>query len=94
MYCVLYIFLLFLVMADSSHSGWLMVPISHLVNPTALRKAKIVCNFGLSECSRVKAGATKIQHTNELIRKLHQCIAHMIEKVEQRPDEVLSHSYR
>ena len=23
-------------------------------NPTALRKAKIVCNFGLSECSRVK----------------------------------------
>ena len=24
------------------------------VNPTALRKAKIVCNFSLSECSRVK----------------------------------------
>ena len=23
-------------------------------NPTALRKANIVCNFGLSECSRVK----------------------------------------
>ena len=23
-------------------------------NPIALRKAKIVCNFGLSECSRVK----------------------------------------
>ena len=23
-------------------------------NPTALRKAKIVCNFGLSECNRVK----------------------------------------
>ena len=22
-------------------------------NPTALRKAKIVCNFGLSECNRV-----------------------------------------
>ena len=26
-------------------------------NPIALGKAKIVCNFGLSECKRVKAGA-------------------------------------
>ena len=26
-----------------------------LVNPIALRKAKIVCNFGLFECNRVKA---------------------------------------
>ena len=26
-------------------------------NPTALRKAKIVCNFGLSECNRVKTYA-------------------------------------
>ena len=26
---------------------------NHL-NPVALRKAKIVCNFGLSECNRVK----------------------------------------
>ena len=25
------------------------------LNPIALRKAKIVCNFGLTECSRVKA---------------------------------------
>ena len=25
-----------------------------LLNPIALRKAKIVCNFGLSECNRVK----------------------------------------
>ena len=25
-----------------------------MFNPFALRKAKIVCNFGLSECSRVK----------------------------------------
>ena len=24
------------------------------LNPIALRKAKIVCNFGLSECNRVK----------------------------------------
>ena len=24
-----------------------------LVNPNALRKAKIACNFGLSECNRV-----------------------------------------
>ena len=26
----------------------------HRFNPIALRKAKIVCNFGLSECNRVK----------------------------------------
>ena len=25
-----------------------------MFNPVALRKAKIVCNFGLSECNRVK----------------------------------------
>ena len=25
-----------------------------VVNPIALRKAKIICNFGLSECKRVK----------------------------------------
>ena len=25
----------------------------------ALRKAKIVCNFGLSECNRVKSGLVK-----------------------------------
>ena len=29
-----------------------------LVNPIALRKAKIVCNFGLSECNRVKVNGT------------------------------------
>ena len=26
------------------------------LNPIALRKAKIACNFGLSECNRVSAG--------------------------------------
>ena len=26
---------------------------SLVVNPIALRKAKLVCNFGLSECNRV-----------------------------------------
>ena len=31
-----------------------MLPSTKSVNPTALRKAKIVCNFGLSECNRVK----------------------------------------
>ena len=33
-------------------------------NPIALRKAKIVCNFGLSECNRVKkkAGQFLPQH--------------------------------
>ena len=32
---------------------WLILALSFL-NPIALRKAKIVYNFGLSECSRVK----------------------------------------
>ena len=27
---------------------------SLVINPVALRKAKIVCNFGLFECNRVK----------------------------------------
>ena len=26
----------------------------HALNPIAFRKAKIICNFGLSECIRVK----------------------------------------
>ena len=29
-------------------------PHDEVINPIALRKAKIVCNFGLSECIRVK----------------------------------------
>ena len=33
-----------------------------MINPIALRKAKIVCNFGISECSRVKM-YMKIQNT-------------------------------
>ena len=36
----------------SENTGFLMFGLS--VNPIALRKAKIVYNFGLSECSRVK----------------------------------------
>ena len=31
----------------------LYIGAGELINPTALRKAKIVCNFGLSECNRV-----------------------------------------
>ena len=30
------------------------IPSHMAVNPIALRNAKIVCNFGISECSRVK----------------------------------------
>ena len=33
------------------------------INPIALRKAKIVCNFGLSECSRVQTGISPINIT-------------------------------
>ena len=30
------------------------------INPIALRKAKIGCNFGLSECKRVKRCQTRV----------------------------------
>ena len=30
----------------------------NIVDPIALKKAKIVCNFGLSECNRVKPQIT------------------------------------
>ena len=33
---------------------WLQSQSESTLNPVALRKAKIVCNFGLSECKRVK----------------------------------------
>ena len=33
-----------------------------MFNPIALRKAKIVYNFGLSECIRVKKIAEKLQY--------------------------------
>ena len=31
------------------------------INPFALRKAKIVCNFGLSECNRFKGSRDQIK---------------------------------
>ena len=34
-----------------------------MFNPIALRKAKIVCNFGLSECNRVTEGGSNTQLT-------------------------------
>ena len=40
-------------------------------NPTALRKAKIACNFGLSECNRVK---TYTIHNILLLFSLHSNI--------------------
>ena len=36
-----------------------------LINPIALRKAKIVCNFGLPECSRVKEGHLLARRTRK-----------------------------
>ena len=33
------------------------------VNPIALRKAKIVCNFGISECNRVKYNCQRCSAT-------------------------------
>ena len=45
------------------------LPVDHLVtvNPIALRKAKIVYNFGLSECKRVKIVKTRISKIITLI---------------------------
>ena len=37
-------------------TGKLSCLVTGLVNPIALRKAKTVCNFGLSECSGVNQG--------------------------------------
>ena len=33
-----------------------------IFNPFALRKAKSVCNFGLSECNRVKSAMQSLNH--------------------------------
>ena len=38
------------------------------LNPTALRKAKIVYNFGLSECNRVKDGDVQIENMSTKIQ--------------------------
>ena len=35
-------------------------------NPVALRKAKIVCNFCLSECNRVKYGIWGLPRLDEI----------------------------
>ena len=43
-------------------------------NPTALRKAKIVYNFGLSECNRVNTQqAYNVESTTNTESKLIQC---------------------
>ena len=34
-----------------------------ILNPTALRKAKIICNFGLSGCNRVKSSSFHVHYT-------------------------------
>ena len=36
------------------HEKFISYTVGLLLNPTAIRKAKIVYNFGLSECNRVK----------------------------------------
>ena len=51
-----------------------------LVNPTTLRKAKIVCNFGISECSGVKVDnlcLDKIKYKEILDSHIDvRCVAH------------------
>ena len=44
------------------------------VYPVALRKAKIVFNFGLSECSRVKSDIVPLLALNERIKVLEEKI--------------------
>ena len=51
---------------DILHSNQQLNPI---FNPTALRKAKIACNFGLSGCNRVKR-LSKQKFKNKLISLL------------------------
>ena len=41
-----------------SISYFMKLVVKDIVNPIALRKAKIVYNFGLSECSRVNSART------------------------------------
>ena len=41
-------------------------------NPIALRKAKIVCNFGLSECNMVKNRSTKLNEMMSGTKVLEQ----------------------
>ena len=55
-------------------SDQLFYPASNNVNPIALRKAKIVCNFGLSECNRVKGK-----------NQMEQLIIHLEKLMLQRP---------
>ena len=43
-----------------------------MVNPIALRKAKIVCNFGLSECNRVNQHYYKGGQLYDLCSSLDQ----------------------
>ena len=44
-----------------------MVNVLRFFNPIALRKAKIVCNFGLSECNRVN---TNLFHENVIANRV------------------------
>ena len=44
-----------------------------IFNPTALRKAKIVYNFGLSECKSIK-GVSKISQQQRILNKLNNVI--------------------
>ena len=41
------------------------------LNPIALRKAKIVYNFGLSECNRVNVGLTNKYNLRDIIYSRH-----------------------
>ena len=41
-------------------------------NPTALRKVKIVYNFGLPECNGVKMGFSPVQYLQEAIFQAQQ----------------------
>ena len=49
-------------------------------NPSALRKAKIVYNFGLSECNRVKQSSIKQSGLFQLLSNHHLNIAEILYK--------------
>ena len=48
-----------------------------LIDPITLRKAKIVCNFGLSECNRLRTEKNFLQWANSLLNELAPLWSHL-----------------
>ena len=76
---------------QTAHPGSLLLALAvHTnINPTALRKAKIVYNFGLSECNRVKQPHCVLKVIHELnIKEVN--LSNQIEPFFKRPEPFFS----